>query len=353
MRTRVVQSPSRLGCQGRGSAGQLCQPAGDPRLGPVELGQEEKALAVDVAGDQPALLDGIVQAFGKGSLGQPQQVGRLVDGLWCPGRRVAVLGRLADHLEEPGPPTDRGVAGDLQLGRQEVGGGEADAANVARQEVGVGEQPRDGILAISLEDAPGAGRADALAFEEDEDVAALALAAPDIGDAPCRLGADARHLGEALRGHLDHLAEVLAELLDQLGRHHLADALDRAGCQIGLDAGIVDRRQQRDGRGGELAAPARIVLPVALGAHDEAWPALRRAADHGHRLGSALDLDAEHGETRGRLLEHDLLDSARNDPALGHIPTRLDVAPNRATDRQASSPGRLRLGDAGKGARGE
>jgi hypothetical protein len=251
---------------------------------------------------------------------------------------MAVVGRPAQHLEEPGPQADRRVALDLQLLGQEVRRLKADAADVAGEEIGIGQHALDRVLAIGVEDPARARRADALALEEEQDVPALALAVPDLGDASRGLGADARHLGQPLGRDLDHLAKVLAEMLDQpLGRG-LAHALDGTRGEIGLDPVVAGRRQERDGRRLELPAPARIVLPVALGAHHQPGPALGRAADHRRGLGLALDPDPEHGKARRRLLEDDMLDGARKDPARGQRSTPAGVAPGRATPNRLAAP---------------
>ena len=117
-----------------------------------------------------------------------------------------------------------------------VGGLEADAADVAREPVRVLGHHLDGVGAIGLVNPHGTGRADAVAVQEDHDLAHDLLLGPGGGDALRADRADAIDLAHPVGLGLDDVEHLLAEGLDHLLGVDRPDAADHAGGEILLDA---------------------------------------------------------------------------------------------------------------------
>ena len=149
---------------------------------------------------------------------------------------VALVHGLGQRVGDPGAHPDHRRLLDAELHGDRVGGLEADAADVARQPIRVLGHDLDGIGAVGLEDANGAGGADAMAVQEDHDLAHDLLLGPGAGDALGAHGADAGHLAQAVRLGLDNVEHFLAERLDHLLGVDRADAADHARAEILLDA---------------------------------------------------------------------------------------------------------------------
>ena len=108
------------------------------------------------------------------------------------GQRRQLLGRqaamalvhgLGQRVGDPGAhPDHRGLL-DAELHGDRVGGLEADAADVARQPIRVLGHDLDGVGAVGLEDAHRPRRADAVAVQEDHDLAHDLLLGPGRDDA--------------------------------------------------------------------------------------------------------------------------------------------------------------------------
>ena len=100
---------------------------------------------------------------------------------------MALVHRLGQRIGDAGAHPDHRRLLDAELHGDRVGGLEADAADVAREAVRVFGHDLDGIRAVGLVDADCARRADAVAVQEDHDLAHDLLLGPGVGDA---LGAD-------------------------------------------------------------------------------------------------------------------------------------------------------------------
>src|SRR5438132_2973424 len=83
---------------------------------------------------------------------------------------------------------------DAELGCDLIGGAEADAADVAGQAIGVLRDELDGLGAVSLVDAHRARGADAVAVQEQHDLADDLLLGPTANNALRPLRADPGHL---------------------------------------------------------------------------------------------------------------------------------------------------------------
>ena len=149
---------------------------------------------------------------------------------------MALVHRLGQRIGNSGAHADHRRLLDAEPHGDRVGGLEADAADVARQPIRVLGHDLDGIGAVGLEDAHRPCGADAMAVQEDHDLAHDLLLGPGAGDALGAHRADAGHLAQAIGLGLDHIEHLLAESLHHLLGVDRADAADHAGAEILLDA---------------------------------------------------------------------------------------------------------------------
>ena len=111
---------------------------------------------------------------------------------------MALVHRLGQGEGDAGPGPDHRRLLDAEPRRDLVGGLEADAADVAGQPVGVLGDHLDRVGAVGLEDPHRPRGADAVAVQEQHDLADHLLLRPAPPDALGALGADAGHLAQAL-----------------------------------------------------------------------------------------------------------------------------------------------------------
>ena len=219
----------------------------------------------------------------------------------------------------PGPHPDRGGLLDPELGGHDVGGPEADAADVAREPVRVLRDQLDGVLAVGLEDPHRARGADPVRVQEQHDLPDHLLVRPAPDDAPGALGADPGHLAQPLGLLLDDVEHALAEGRDQPLGVDRADALDHAGAEVLLDPLGRGRRGGAQEGGLELEAVRAVVDPGPAGVDELARADRGGGADHGHEVALAADLDAQHAEAGLGVVEGDPLDQPGQRLALGGI----------------------------------
>src|ERR1700737_4195574 len=112
----------------------------------------------------------------------------------------------------------------------------ANATNVARQAVRVFRHDLHGVGTVGLKDAHRPRRADAVAVQEDHDLADDLLFGPGIGDALGTYQANASHLAQALGLRLDRVEHLLAESAHELFRIDWTNAADHPGAEVFLDA---------------------------------------------------------------------------------------------------------------------
>ena len=105
---------------------------------------------------------------------------------------MALVGRLLQGEGNAGAHPLRRFPRHAELHGDGVGGAKPDAADVAREPIGVLGHDLDGVMAIGLEDADRARRADAVGMQEDHDVADGLLLGPAGGDFSRAEFADAR-----------------------------------------------------------------------------------------------------------------------------------------------------------------
>ena len=156
---------------------------------------------------------------------------------------VTIVHRFGQRIRDAGANPDHRRLLDAEPAGNCVSGLEADAADVAGEPIGVLGHDLNGIGAVGLVDPNGARRADAVAMQEDHDLAHDLLLRPGSDDAPRPDRADAIDLTHPIGLGLDDVEHLLAEGLDHLPGIDRADAADHAGGEIRLDA--LDRTRRR------------------------------------------------------------------------------------------------------------
>ena len=190
----------------------------------METLEEQTGLVADGVGDDLAL--------GKlvGDRRTDQGCIHLQQLLGQPGERLdrqSAMALVRGGLEREGDACPDALRRGLlhaELGRNGIGGLEADPAHILGQPVWVLGHDLNGLIAVGLEDAHRPSRADAMGMQEDHDLPHRLLLGPAGDDAGGPHRADARNLGQTLRIGLDDLEGVLAKgCHDALG-HGWADA---------------------------------------------------------------------------------------------------------------------------------
>ena len=216
--------------------------------------------------------------------------------------------RLGERVGDPGTDADQRGLLDAELGRDLVGGSEADAADVAGQPVRVLRDQLNRIGAVGLVDAHRARGADAIAVQEQHDLADHLLLGPAPDDPLGTLRADAGHLAQAARLLLDDFEHGLAEGADQLPRVDRPDAADHPGAEVFLDP--LDRRRRRrlEERRPELDAVGAIVDPASARLHELAGRDHRRMAKDGDQVALTAGFDPQNAKPVLFVVEGDALD---------------------------------------------
>ena len=156
-------------------------------------------------------------------------------------------------------------------------------------------------------------------LEEDHDLADRLLVRPAGGDALRAQRTDALHFAQTSRRPLDDVEDGVAERGDQSLGVGGADALDQARSEIALDPGRGARRRDLEVESTELRAVLARRLPAAARLHVLASGDRRRQADHGRRLASTAQPDAQDGEAALGVVEDDLLDLTGQRLAIGVV----------------------------------
>ena len=223
---------------------------------------------------------------------------------------MAVVHRLGQRIADAGAQPDRRGLLDAEPHRDGVGHLEADAADIARQPIGVLGQHLDGIGAVGLEDAHRPRGADAVAVQEDHDLAHRLLLGPGGEDARRPHRADAADLAQPVGGRLDDVEHLVAEGAHQLLGVDPADAADHAGGEVFLDA--LGRRRRRGAHEArlELLAVGAVVDPFAGRRHPLAGRDRGGVAHDGHEVAVPARLDPQHAEAVLRVVKGDALDEA-------------------------------------------
>ena len=307
----------------------------------MQSGEEDAALAIDAVGDDLAVLQLQIERR-LDDLGRHlQQRHRHRHQLRQRQAAVALVHRFGQRIADAGAGPDHRRLLDAELRGDQIGALEADAADVARQPIGVLRDQPDRIGAVGLEDAHRPRRADAVAVQEDHDLADRLLIGPGGDDAVGALRADAVDLLQPLRRLLDDVEHLFAEGLDQLLGVDRADALDHARGEVLLDA--LGRRGRRRAQevGAELHAMRPVVDPPAACLDELAGADRRGMADDGDQVALAARLHPQDAEPAVLVVEGDALDEAGEVLAVGcglrRPHPRLTFPPPRSPGADSSS----------------
>jgi hypothetical protein len=165
----------------------------------------------------------------------------------------------------------------------------------------------DGIGTIGLVDTHRPRRADAVAVQEQHDLADHLLLGP-AGDDPLRpLRADPSYLAQARRLLLDHVEHGLTEGAHQLLGVNRADAANHAGPEIFFDALGRRGRHRLEERSPELNTVSAVVDPGAARLDELAGRDHRGMAKDGDQVALAARLDPQHAEPVLLVVERDAL----------------------------------------------
>ena len=177
---------------GWAALGQPEQPLGDALLGAVEPGQEQARAIPDRVGHHgtfgPLQRDRRIHHLG----GDLQQRRRQLAQLVHRQAAMALVHGLGQGVADPGPGADHGRLLDPEPHRDLIGTLEADAPDVAGEAVGVLRDDLHGIGTVGLEDPHGARGADAMAVQEQHDLADHLLLGPAGADPQRRAWARCR-----------------------------------------------------------------------------------------------------------------------------------------------------------------
>ena len=151
--------------------------------------------------------------------------------------------RFGERVGDAGTHSDQRRLLDAELGGDLIGGAETDAADVAGQPIRVLRDELNGVGTVGLVDAHRARGANAVAVQEQHDLADDLLLGPAGDDALRPLGADPCHLPQTARLLLDDVKNGIPECAHQLLRVDRPDAADHPGAEILFDP--FDRRRGR------------------------------------------------------------------------------------------------------------
>jgi hypothetical protein len=161
------------------------------------------------------------------------------------------------------------------------------------------------VDAIGFEDAYRPRRADAVAVEEQHDLADDLLLCPASNDPLRALRADAGDLTQAARLLLDHVEHGFAKGAYELLRIDRPDAADHAGAEIFLDA--LDRRRCR-GLQERLDAVRTVVDPGPTRLNELAGRDHRGMANDGDQITLTSGFDAQNAEAVLGVVKRDAVD---------------------------------------------
>src|SRR5438046_4057068 len=208
---------------------------------------------------------------------------------------------LGERIGNAGPDPDQRRLLDAELGRNLIGGDKADPPNVASQAVRVLGDQLNGIGSVGLIDPYGSRGSDAVAMEEQHDLADDLLLGPARDDLSCTLGADAGHFAQTSRLLLDNLKDVFAECPDKLPGIDRADAADHPGAEIFFDALGGRRWRDLEEQGPELHAVNAVVHPGPARLDKLAGRNGRSMAEHSNQITLTARLDAQQDRKSTRL----------------------------------------------------
>ena len=265
----------------------------DGPLGLPELAQEDTVPVFHRVGHDTAVRQFKIDGLLKCRRGDLQECFGLSEEIVARQPAMPVVHRLQQGIGDAGPGADHGRLRDAQLFGDLVGGLEADAPDIAGEPVGVLGHQRDRVRPVGLVDAHGTRRAHTMALEEHHDLADGFLVGPGGGNACHAFGADAAHLGQALRLLLDDVEDGFPERRDQPLGEMRADTLHQTRAEIFLNAlqGRGGCRFQEIGR--ELLSMVAMRGPPPAGLDELAGADRRDMPDDGHEVTMAAHFDPQ------------------------------------------------------------
>ncbi len=298
------------GGPGRRAGGKGAQMPGDVLLGPVQARQEDAASIPDGVGHHGPVLQ-LEGQRGREPVGRHlQQLGSGAQEIVLRQAAVTLVHGFGQGIADAGADPDHGVFRDADLGRDLIGGLEADAADVAREPVGVLADDRDRLGPVGLVDPHRPRRPDAVRMQEQHDLADDLLLGPARGDALGALRPDALDLAEATGLLLDDVEHRLSKGLHEALGVGWTDAADHAGTEVAFDAVEGRRWGHLEEGGAELQAVGAVVVPRSGGLDELA------GRDHGSVPGDrdevalAAGLQAQDAEAVLLVVEGHALDEA-------------------------------------------
>ena len=145
-------------------------------------------------------------------------------------------GCFADNVLDRSSCPQRRIVRNANLHGQFIRRAEADAPDVVRQFIRVGPHLFDGTVAVSFVNANRAGRADAVALQEDHDITDVLLFMPTLADALDPLGTDSLDLAQKRRRLVDNVERLLAKCFDDFLGIGRANPFHKARREILFDA---------------------------------------------------------------------------------------------------------------------
>ena len=221
---------------------------------------------------------------------------------------MPLASRLRQREGDAGAHPDGGRGLDAELLRHQVGGAEADAADVAGEAVGVLGDDLHGVGAVGLVDAHRSGGAHAVGVQEQHDLADHLLIRPAGDDAGGPLGSDpvtSRSRAGSCSIKFEHRRP---ERPHQLGGVDRADAADHARAEILLDALERGRRARLQEGGLELQAMGAVVDPSAAHLHPLAGCDRSGVPDDRDQVALPARLDPQHAKAGVGVVERHPLD---------------------------------------------
>ena len=223
---------------------------------------------------------------------------------------VPLAGQILKRVLDGGPGPIGTIAVDPHLGRQFVGGLEADAPDVVGQPVGVLLDLGDGFLAVGPVDSHSPTETDAMLGQKEHDFADFLLFLPALADPLDPLLADPLDVEKKIRGRLEDFEGPFLVEGDDPGPQLRPDAADCPRSQILFDAFRRGRMGGLEFVGLELLAVFPVHDPLASGFQMLACRNRSRAAHDRHQVLTALDLHLEDGKTALRVVVGDSFDEA-------------------------------------------
>ena len=284
-RSRALQlapAQRRLGVQQRADV------PGEALLDRVQPGVGDAVLLDD---DLAATLELVDRVADRGAAEQPLGLRLQLRA----GEMAVALGLgLRERVQDAGGEAIGCVGRRVERARERVGGGEADAVELADL-VGLALQLRDRAGAEVARDAARRGAVDAVGVEKQPQLAQLALVAPRLHGADEAARADPRDRPEDLLGvavdRRQHLAG--AEALDEPHGGERPDVLD--ALQVRADRVVADGLLHPHARGLKLPAVTRMALPAAVDGDRLALVDVRQRPDD-HDVVAVVGARVEHGE---------------------------------------------------------